>query len=170
MKFIRWVLEDFGFNDSMDYLDSTFHIASIKPILGISLILGSIASFCESFMGLSLSAYISFCVLLLIEFVTGVLASIREKQKIQSKKFGRFLLKIITYSLMIGIVNVFNINFKASKVGFIYDIIYWSMINLITIQLVISVFENMSRLGYQEANRVFKLINKILKKYLDLKD
>lgn len=168
MSVVNEYLKDFGYDNVGDCLQSVIHIKSIKPMLLTSTTFGVMATMFETFLGLESYVYMSFFALLVIEFVTGISASVREKKKISSKRFGRFVFKIIIYTLMIGIVNTLRVSFETSKLGFLYNLIYWTIIHLITVQLVISVFENMSRLGFQESSRIFKAINKLLSKHFDL--
>jgi hypothetical protein len=59
--------------------------------------------------------FVAFCVLLCLEFITGVLASLKEGGKIESKKFGRFIFKVFIYTLMISVVHIMNINSDQAK-------------------------------------------------------
>ena len=108
--------------------------------------------------------------LLIIEFATGISASIREGKKIESRKFGRFICKVFIYTLMIGVVHILNTSADGRIVSKVYTFIYWVIVDYISLQLIISVFENLSRLGFQETSKVFKKINKYLCKWFDLKD
>jgi hypothetical protein len=116
--------------------------------------------------------YLAFLVLLGCEFITGIRASVREGGKIESKKFGRFILKILTYTLIIGIINVFRTRLEIPQVFGqdinIYAWIYYVSLNMIIIQLIISVFENLSRLGFAESSKIFKALSLKASKWFSL--
>lgn len=165
----NWILKDWGFTSMQDLLQSTLHIGSIKPMMVLSVTFGTLSSITAKYLGLEPLVYLSFLILLIVEFITGISASIREGKKIESKRLGRFIVKIVVYTLMIAIVNILNKSFDDRIVGKIYNLIYWVIIDFITLQLIISVFENLSRLGFQESSRVFNKINKYLSKWFDVK-
>ena len=165
----NWILKDWGFTSMQDLLQSTLHIGSLKPMMVLSVTFGTLSSITDKFLGLEPLVYLCFLILLIVEFITGISASIREGKKIESKRLGRFIVKIVVYTLMIAIVNILNKSFDDRIVGKIYNFIYWVIIDFITLQLIISVFENLSRLGFQESSRVFNKINKYLSKWFDVK-
>ena len=98
----------------------------------------------------------------------------REGNKIESKKFGRFILKILTYTLIIGIINVFRTRLEVPQVFGqsinIYAWIFYVSFNMIIIQLIISVFENLARLGYAESNKIFKALSLKADKWFDFNE
>ena len=162
-------IKDWGFVSMEDLFQSTLHYKNYKPMLGMSFTFGTLSALVDKILGIELMVYLAFLLLLGIEFVTGIYASIKEGKKIQSKRLGRFVAKVIIYTCMIAIVNTMKVSFIQDKVGVIYDFIYWTILHLISIQLIVSVFENLSRLGFQESSRVFKKINKLMSKYFDMK-
>jgi hypothetical protein len=167
---IQNFIRDWGYTGVSDYLQSTFHISSIKPLFLVSVTFGTLATTFKDIIGMDMVLYAAFCVLLTLEFTTGIKASIREGNKVSSKKFGRFIFKVATYTVMLGLTNILATRIEESYMTYIYSGLYWTTFHLITLQLFISVFENMSRLGFQESSKVFKHANKVLRKYLDLKE
>ena len=51
----------------------------------------------------------------------------------------------------------------------IYELIYYIIINMIVIWLIISVFENLSRLGFRESSAIYRKLEKQMSKWFDLK-
>lgn len=162
---------EFGFNGLNDLLYSTFGHSIKKPILAIGVSLGALGTFLSEYIGLDPVVYLAFVILLIIEFFTGIKASIVEGKKIYSKRFGRVILKLIIYTALIGVIHSFKMRLDAPSIfGYeinIYAVIYYASLNLIVIQLILSVFENLSRLGFEETSKVFKVISKILSRYID---
>lgn len=173
MKYIDIFIVEFGFNNFVEFSISTFGYSIKTPILITSLTLATIGTLVENFIGLDPVVYSAFMLLISLEFCTGIKASLKEGVKIRSKRFGRFILKLIVYTILIGIINIFRTRLEIPeafgiKIN-IYSLIYFLTLNLIIFQLILSVFENLTRLGFEETNKIYKAISKILKKYLDLK-
>jgi phage-related holin len=163
------ILKEWGFSCWSDLAQSTLHVKNYKPMLSVSLTLSGISTLTNSFLGLEPMVYLSFILLILLEFITGISASVKEGKKIESKRLGRFVVKITVYTLMIAIANILKTNYANDIVGKVYNFIYWIILHFITIQLIVSVFENMSRLGFQESSRIFKKINQFMSKWFDVK-
>ena len=144
LKHIDTFISEFGFINFMDFFISTFGFCTKEPILIISLSLATIGSIVENFIGLDPVVYSAFILLIILEFCTGIKASLKEGVKIKSKRFGRFILKIIVYTILIGIINVFRTRLEIPEaVGVkinIYSLIYFLTLNLIIFQLILSVF------------------------------
>lgn len=183
MKVIKTVTEtlnhffsDFGFTGYYDFLQSSFHVENFKPIIISSVMLGTIATYCEKYLGIEPIVYVAFVMLLAIEYFTGLSASLKEGKKFESKKLGRFIIKIAAYTTIIGIINIFKNGMKPMVVIDneinIYSWLYYTVFNMIVVQLIVSVLENYSRLGYKESNKIFGLIAGKLNKWfkLDEKD
>lgn len=171
-KYIDGFIHEFGFLNTFEFFDSTFGYAAQKPSILVGLSFGAIGYCLQMFVGLDPLVYLSFVLLLILEFFTGIRASLKEGKKIYSKRFGRVILKIMTYTLIIGAINIFKnrldvpvfFNFEVN----IYSMIYYAALNLIVIQLILSVFENLSRLGYEESSKIYGVIAKILHRYIKL--
>lgn len=165
-------IHEFGFSTLTDFIGSSFGYMSQKPVVIISISFAAIGTFVERFIGLTPMVYIAFILLLFLEFFTGIRASLKEGKKIYSKRFGRVVLKLLVYTVLIGVINIFRTelevpSFFEVSVN-IYSWIYYAALNLIVIQLILSVFENLSRLGFEETNKIYGLIAKILHKYVKL--
>ena len=163
-------LRDWGFCSLHDVFQSTLHYKNFKPMATISVTLAGASSLINKYLGLEPMVFVAFCLLLLLEFITGISASIREGKKIESRKFGRFAFKVFIYTIMISLVHIMSVNSEGRIINKVYAFIYWVIVDYISLQLIISVFENLSRLGLSESSKVFKKINKFLSKWFDLKD
>ena len=160
-------MKEWGFSNLNDFLQSAFHSESFTPIFVTSVGLTALGETIKQVIGLTPMVYISFIVLLFAEVISGIKASIMEGEKINSKRFGRFILKIFVYTLMLGITNIFATQTEGIS-AFIYDSIHSIVFNYISVQLIISVFENLSRMGLQESNSVYKGIHDFISKYINL--
>jgi len=165
---INYQIKAFGFADSTDVLVSTLHTDKNWLHMGVvGSVLGSLALFLEKYVGLEPVAYIAFLSLLIIEFVTGIKASIKSGRRIESRKFGRMIIKIGIYTSILSIVNIMKGVFNKDAID-IYYWLYYIIFNLVVIQLVISVFENLAKLGYAESSVIVRIMRKKLNKWFDL--
>jgi phage-related holin len=162
-------VKDWGYSSVHDLLETTLHYREFKPMIAMSLTLAGITSMIEQFVGLEPLMFVAWIALLLVELITGIKASLYEGKKLESKKFSRFIFKVFIYIVMISITHLLHIGSEGRFVSSVYGFIYWLIIDYISIQLIISVFENLSRLGFQESSKVFKTIREYLNKWFDLK-
>lgn len=173
-KSLDLLIGEFGFECRKNFVASTFGFLLHKKSVAFSFYLGALALFIKKWIGLEAVVFVSFLLLILFEFITGIKASLKEGKKIESKKFGRVILKMLVYTLIIGIINSFKNNLPCPSIfGYdinIYEWIYYSVVNLILVQLIISVFENLSRLGFKETSTIFKVISNKLEKWFNLNE
>lgn len=166
LDFINYHLQGFGFTDTTDLMTSTFHINKNWVSIGsISLFFGALALFIENYIGITPIVYLSFLILLSLEFLTGIKASLKAGKKIESRKFGRMIFKIGIYTLILGAVHALK---GMGGIISIYYLIYYIIFNMVVIQLIISVFENLAKLGYTESNRIIKYLKNRLSKWFDI--
>ena len=104
--------------------------------------------------------------------MTGVLASLKRGERHESRKVGRMLLKILTYLVLIYVLHTFSANISFPVLGdFEFDPfhwLYWVVLLAIIWQLIISLLENLSCLGFRFANVLLRIINKKFFKMFDL--
>ena len=169
---INYILQGFGFTDWRDFINSSFgHILSVNFIavdVVISALIGLI-QFLFGFNHLFLAAYV---VLILFEWITGVLASFKRGEPHESRKFGRMLLKILTYLVLIYVLHTFSANISFPALGdFEFDPfhwLYWVVLIAIIWQLLVSLLENLDCLGFRFASVLLRIINKKFFKMFDL--
>jgi len=171
LKSLDIFISEFGFPSCKNFISSTFGFCLNKKAFVLSVFLSGFSMFIEKYIGLTSLVFTSFIILLFLEFITGIKASLREGKKIESRKFGRVILKLVIYTLIIGIINSFRVGINVpvlfNKEINIYSAIHFVTINLILLQLLISVFENLSRLGFEESNKIFRILKKITDKYIN---
>lgn len=170
MKHLNYLLKAFGFEDYHDYIFSCFKILFIPKFqlfLSITSVLGTVRLFFEEFIGLDIVVYFAFAVLIVAETQTGIKADIKKKgRRFKSRKFGRMILKLGTYSIILFVLYSFASKMKNPTVlGFEvnpFEWLYYVVFSGIVFQLVISWLENLSSLGYAEAKGILGIV---LRKY-----
>lgn len=170
MKHINYLLQGFGYENLTDFhttIFKAFYIPNYQIIILMTITLGTIREFIENLMGLDIFVLIGFVFLIVAEWQTGVKADmIKRKQKFQSRKVGRMILKIGVYNAILFILYIFSSKTKTLDfVGFEVNPmswLYYMVFVMIIFQLVISYFENLGVLGYKEAGGISGMI---LRKY-----
>jgi hypothetical protein len=171
MRTINYILEGFGFQNLTDYKMSTFGYFLTTKVISISLIIGTVKTFLLDYLGFDLLVFSAFVLLNILEFSTGVRASKKRKEKVESRKMGRMFLKVGTYLLIIYILNSFKNGLQFPAImDFELDpfiIFYWAFLAGTIYQLLKSLLENMVALGYAEANGVLGFIVRKFNTYFE---
>jgi hypothetical protein len=143
--FFNYIVTNFGFSDCSDFLNSFLHFNLMNvtlPIVGIS-------AFIEKYFGLEHLTIMSFGLLMILELVTGLMASKIKKVKIESKKFGRFGLKVLVWFSLIFITNSLSIEYKSHKdvIGSMahamFNWVHTFLFIYINMEYLISILENL---------------------------
>lgn len=171
MKTLNYILQGFGFMSWTDYRNSSFGFMSEKAI-NLAAIIAIINTVVNELFGITPLFFIAYVILILFEWRTGVKASLKRGEKHESRKLGRMILKIATYSVPIYILNTFQKEVSFPMV-FNYEIdpfvwLYWTVLFVIIWQLLISLLENLEQLGYRYPTILLKIINKRFYKHFDL--
>lgn len=156
---LEYLLGAFGYRSLEDFRRTVFKLAysEEKGIwIKISAGLGTFRLMLLDFTGLDILVFVAFVFLIAAEFQTGLKVSMmKKKEKFQSRKFGRMILKIGVYMLLIGILHAFSHRFEIPTLyGFEvnpFKWLYYIVFIGIVIQLVISWLENLGQLGYKES-------------------
>ena len=171
MKHFKYILNGFGYESTRDYLNACAGSFINSNKVELKLFFIAIASFIRLFMhnyiGIDVPVFFAFVFLISAEFYTGIKVSVKiEKKKIKSRPIGRMLLKIGTYVMILGIINVFAKSIVVPEVFGIplnpFSLLWYAVFVGIIVQLIISWFENLGCLGYKETKT---LAGFILRKY-----
>lgn len=154
-KFIRHL---FNFNTDR-CLESAFF--GLLTNLGI-VVMGCFKYFATDILGISAFFLVSLFVIMILDCISGLLASKREHQKRTSKKGLRWFIKFGSYIAFLYCINALirefgtlDIDWLQSFCGIIrmyvlFHVMYWELF---------SIGENLERLGYDP--RIFKLITNL---------
>ena len=171
---LNYILQGFGFKNTQDFLQSTFGHLNSLSIIKMDIILSFLFATVHFLFGFNHLFLTAFVVLLVFEWITGVQASRKRGEKHESRKFGRMLLKIAIYSVIIYILHTLSANADFPSVaGFEFDPfhwLYWIVLIGIIWQLVVSLLENLDGLGFRFAKVLLKIINKKFYKTFELDD
>ncbi|WP_136464949.1 phage holin family protein [Flagellimonas onchidii] len=174
MKTINYILDSFGFQDWADFKGSAFGFILSGKVINFAAVIAFIASLIKELFGITIFFFIAYVILIIFEWQTGVAASLKRGEKHESRKLGRMILKIATYSVPIYVLNTFQKEVQFPGI-FDYEIdpfvwLYWTVLLVIIWQLLVSLLENLDGLGYKYAKTLLKIINKKFYEKFDLND
>lgn len=174
-KLIDYTLQAFGYLNIGDFQATTFkmfYITNYKILLACSITLGTIREFIELGMGLDILVIACFVFLIVAEWQTGLKVDIiKRKRKFKSRKFGRMILKIGVYITILFVLHTLQDRTKSTSIlgaSFNpFEWLYYIVFMAITLQLVISWFENLGHLGYKEARGLVGIILRKANKWFE---
>lgn len=173
-KTINYILQGFGFENWMDFIRSSFGFISFKIGVFASLLAGGVVTKSEYLFGVEFMFLIAYVALILLEWASGVLASRSKGEPHKSRKLGRMIFKVFTYTLLLFILNQFA---RTTDFGGVigFDLnpfvwLYWIMVFIIIWQMVVSLLENFEQLGWRWASIALKVINKKVNDKLELNE
>lgn len=172
MTKLNYILQGFGFRDFKDLLHSSFGHTFSMPFIKIDVIMSLLFATIHFLFGFNHLFLTAFVILLIFEWITGTAASYRRKEKHESRKIGRMLLKICVYLVIIYILHTFSANADFPTLGeFEFDPfhwLYWVVLIAIIWQLIVSLLENLDSLGFKFAKVLLRIINKKFYKTFDI--
>lgn len=172
MDFLNWIPTNFGFKDGQDFLTSLIH----SNFLFLTIPITTISVFLEVHLGLNILTIVSFSLLVILEFISGILASRSMGIKIESKKFGRFGFKLFVWICCLFMINSMKLQYSlpdslAQETGFqIFNWLHSAVIIYVSLEYLISVLENMAVITKEKPSGLIKIIKKKLNKYINDED
>ncbi len=178
MKTLIFLLQAFGFDGWQDLKVSTFGFVQNKGVAVGSGVAGFGAMLLDKvpmLFGVQYAFFLAYVGLVILEWATGVWASLRRGEKHESRKLGRMLLKVLIYSLLVALLHqMTKINFLEAAAWMEainpFKWLYWVMLIIIIWQLWVSVLENLGSLGFRFAKVALKVINRKFEKNLKIND
>lgn len=169
-NFFNYIVVNFGFRGVDDFYSSTIHHNFTLLTIPTTVLI----AFIEKLMGLQYLTFLSFGVLILMEFITGIYASKIKNIPIESKKFGRFGLKLMVWISLIFIINSLKFEYKGKSdiTGLMaYSLFSWlhgALYVYVNLEYLISVLENLEVIsGNDSATSKLTLIKKKLSTFID---
>lgn len=170
MDNIRYMLKGFGFKSINEYVLSVFKPDATR--IAASAALGALRLFVKGYTGLDFAVFLSFLVLIIAEFQTGLKVSMQVKgERFKSRKFGRMILKIGTYVMIVSLLHAFASKMAMPSIlGFEVNPfmwLYYSVFIAIVFQLFISWMENLGCLGYKESKTIAGFVLRKFNKWFE---
>lgn len=169
-SFLNYIVTNFGFNSVNDFYSSTVHHNFIILTIPFALV----GAFLEKIMGLNFVTLVSFGVLILMEFLTGISASKIKNIPIQSKRFSRFGLKLLVWVSLIFIIHSLKMEYKGATdvtglmASALFSWLHSALYVYVNLEYLISVLENLEVIsGNDSATSKLSLIKKKISSFID---
>lgn len=137
-------------------------------------ILSAIAVLVNRLFGLDEFAFTVLLIGFAVELASGLIASVINKEQIESFKLTRFSIKGACYLLLIALPYVFSVNFEAqgkSTATAVFDWMYLFFLCHIIWELIISILENVAVIsGKDKTHWIKKLQDKLLDLFTSNRD
>lgn len=161
-KLFNLLVTNFGFDNTTDFGNSLIHTKLLMVTIPIATMIGVLSSV-ETLVGLKLLTIISFIILILLELLTGIIASRVKKIPLSSKKFSRFGLKILVWLCLLFITNAIKEqyshgNFIDSAVSSVFELLHTTLFAYISLEYLISVIENLSVITGKKYTNLLKIL------------
>jgi phage-related holin len=144
-KFLNYIVSNFGFSCTEEFNSSIIHF----NVLPLTLSFAGLSAIFETIFGLQNLTMIAFVILVVLELLTGLIASKVKKEPIVSRKFGRFGLKVLVWLTLIYVTNSMKLEFVNSDGVFdslalvLFTWLHGSIFIYIVLEYLISVLENL---------------------------
>lgn len=161
--FLHTIVDHFGFENFNDFATSMIHFKLLKITIPISMGIGLISTI----LGFKEATTLAFFVMVLFELLSGVTASVFEGKKIESRKFSRFGFKLLTWLILMGVLNAFNNEYDEGVLGWFMDAMKSTIVGYIMFEYVLSIVENLERITGKEIplkKYLLGLFDKFIKK------
>lgn len=161
---VNELLNEFGFCGFKSFYESL-----VAPKYGMLFItVSSFGAFAEQYFGMCGACLILLLVLVKIELLTGIWASVKAKRKIVSKKLQRFILKIMIYFLFIMVFHILGQNTK-DFTGSVYRYMHSFTIFYFIFVHVKSISENYGAITGKKSE-FLELVRRMNKLFFKVKD
>ena len=167
MKLITIILTYFGFESIRDFGNSVFYVNKFLFLTLLSIPLGTIASLCENYVGLTPLAYIVFASSFILDFMLGTIVAYK-KGTFKSFKVLRTGGKLVVYTIILSIIYILSKEVQPFNISVI-EFNHLSLIHLILLHFIIlaqltSISEKMVALGFNEFSIITKSIGNLKRK------
>lgn len=170
MNIITYLLKGFGYRSASDFSTTVFKLDS--SWLWLSALLGTLRWLLAAAMGIDLVVFAAFVFLIIAEFQTGLTVSMRiKKERFQSRKFGRMILKIGVFISIVSVLNALSKNMGPPPFFGIelnpFQWLYYFVFMAIVFQMFISWMENLGCLGYKETKTIAGFVLRKFNKWFE---
>lgn len=164
---MRQLLNDFvdmfGFDSFNDFTSSMIHFNLLK----ITIPFGGVIALFSHITGFEEMTTTAFLVMVVFELVSGLLASKVEGKEIQSRKLSRFGFKLLTWLVLIFIVNAFAKQYQDQGIlGWLVEMLKDTVVGYILFEYVLSIVENLERITGKEI-ALKRYINGLFDKFIN---
>jgi PAS domain S-box-containing protein len=170
-KAVDLLCYEFGFSGAQDFIDSLVHVKLWLLTIPLAITISGVVTWLENNLGMQSMTMAALLALLVLELVTGLWAAKANKVKIESRKFARFGLKVIVWFTLFFIVNSLAGQYEeqegiwSSTLHTIYSWSHGTLMIFVTLEYLISVLENFSKITGQNTSPLINAFRSRLNKW-----
>ena len=169
-NFVNYIVINFGYHGVEDFYTSTIH----HNLTILTIPVAIIGAIIEKYTGLHYITLLSFGILVLMEFITGISASRIKNIPIESRRFSRFGLKLMVWVSLIFVINSLKIEYNEKTdmtslmAHALFSWLHGALYVYVNLEYLISVLENLDVIsGNDAATSKLSLIKKKLSTFID---
>jgi len=163
---MREFFNAFGFRNFNDFIGSLIYIKSLI----ITIPIAALSAFAEDYLGMKWLTLLAFILLLIVEVVSGIIASTYiNKEKISSIKFGRFLFKAGFWIILFFIIRSFVREYDNGTImSNLFQYLYNAIMIFVVQQYLLSFIENIGKISGKSHSPLMRLIVNKVNKVVDI--
>lgn len=171
LAFCYMFLDQMGFDSIQDLGKSLFNIKLLLYSGNLIVVMGALSKFSVDYLGLAGIISLSFALLIILQFLTGIFVALKDGNKIQERKLTKIVVRLVIYGLLLFIMNSFT-HFQPIGIGDftlnIWSYLYHFSVSIIIFQLLISTAKNLSLLGFDEMKLLGDFLGRKLHTLIEL--
>ena len=163
MKFLYKLLATYAYNSPREFIESMF--PSWKYHLqNLSLLISAISGALSYLFGFGPLLGVAMLIAVLVEVITGIIASKRLGQNFESFRFSRCILKLVLWALLFFIIHQFENEYEAKThvldiAAFIFfKIVFLGTITMFLVEYSTSILENMAIIDGKPKTHLIEVI------------
>lgn len=154
LEFCYMFLHQMGFDSMTDLGRSILNVKLLMYSSNIVLIMSVLSKFSTDYLGLNGHILSAFMLLIILQFITGILAVKKKGGEIEDRKIIKIAVRLVIYAAILFIMNAFT-KFSPIEIGTlnlnIWSYLYHTSVSIIIFQLLISTFKNLAHMGLDGA-------------------
>ena len=162
--FFKKLIQSFDYDSIGDFGQGLLP-SSKYGATGVVAVLGFVSAFIEKMLGISQSAFVALCIIMVFDLISGFVASQVRGEKLTSVRWSRFGLKLGLWFIVIYVTHMVANDFRTRGSEAIAGVIDWvhsALILSIFFEYLLSVLENIGVIGgKQHTTLIQKIKDKI---------
>lgn len=163
------VLSWYQYNSITDWVTSL--LPSIKyEITTISVVLSTFTGLIASLIGMEWMAFLAFLIVMFLELISGIWASMVKGEPFQKDKLFRFIFKAFCYIAIMSATFLFADNYRTQEKDFVAGIFDWLHIFLvvqIVLENIYSIIENIGVIQGKPKGELIEAIKSKMKTFFE---
>ena len=163
--FIKKLIQSFDYDSISDFGQGLLPSSKYGATWLVAA-LGSLSAFIEKMLGISQSAFVALCVIMIFDLISGLMASQVRGDKLTSVRWSRFGLKLGLWFIVIYVTHMVSLDFQArghENIALVLNWVHTAIILSIFFEYLLSVLENIGVIGNKDTQPLIQKIKEKIK-------